>query len=149
MKVELTGDAKDGLMLMLKNYDTLAKAVAITHDRMEYVAKRLKKLEAKVSKLRTANTAGKASLDPLVRCDGCRFWESNIDNDNGLEVGICHRHPPQPIKGSGKTDTWEGYSQPFTTEVDWCGDHTPNAHPHGRAPARTVQGVVGNSGGEQ
>ena len=53
----MTGDAKDGLMLMLKNYDTLAKAVAITHDRMEYVAKRLKKLEAKVAKLRTANNA--------------------------------------------------------------------------------------------
>jgi len=25
---------------------------------------------------------------------------------------------------------------------------TPNAHPHGRAPARTVQGVVGHSEGQ-
>jgi hypothetical protein len=27
-------------------------------------------------------------------------------------------------------------------------EYRPNAHPHGRAPARTVQGVVGSSGSE-
>lgn len=96
MTVELTGDAKDGLLLMLKRYDELAKAVVVTHDRMEYVAKRLKKLEAQVAKLRTANApadgSGAPATDTLRR--DVRLWCPDCDREtdhdvSGLPVAEC------------------------------------------------------------
>ena len=51
MKVELTGEVKKGLMMMLDNYEDIAQVVVTTHKRMEYVAKRLKKLEARMEKI--------------------------------------------------------------------------------------------------
>jgi hypothetical protein len=68
MNVELTGEAKEGLVLTLQQYEDLAKAVVTTHARLEHVAKRLKKVEAQIAKLHKANmtitnTAANASLE--------------------------------------------------------------------------------------
>ena len=84
-------------------------------------------------KSKTTKAAGKASLDPLVRCCGsCRFWDEswmkeNIDRDETapeVDGGECRRFPP-PAERPGCE--WEGWCFPVTLRRDWCGEYSPNA----------------------
>lgn len=80
-------------------------------------------------KSKTTKAAGKASLDPLVRCGTCRWWDTswtseNIDQTAGdnYEAGECRRFPPTWTH----QDVMDEWPWPMTLRRDWCGEHTPN-----------------------
>ena len=75
-------------------------------------------------KSKTRKAAGKASLDPLVRCANCRYWEDGWDRYGDNEIGTCCRFPPVHVSGDGLDQ--ECWTNPRTCDNEWCGEHTPN-----------------------
>ena len=66
-------------------------------------------------------TRGKARLDPMVRCDSCRYWEENGEEDGGA-IGICFRFPPVLTdKDCGGAREW---NHPMTYDDSFCGEHS-------------------------
>ena len=105
-------------------------------------------------KSKTRKAAGKASLDPLVRCETCKYWDHYEDVeavDKGrTSYGRCRRYPaqymPDADDGDGE-DPWYKWNQPAMFNDEWCGEHTPNARPEPERSDRLVADV-GDSGGD-
>jgi hypothetical protein len=85
-------------------------------------------------KSKTRKAAGKASLDPLVRCGTCAFFHRFTKKPRKgmrLVYGECRRMPPRPDLAD---EFWNenkrvpaGWIFPRVHEEIWCGQHTPNA----------------------
>lgn len=56
----------------------------------------------------------------MASCNTCRHWR-RLDTAE-IEVGYCHRYPPQVIhdEGDGERDT-----MPQTGPEMYCGEHAP------------------------
>lgn len=64
------------------------------------------------------------------RCDRCNFYVE-VDEEDGLFFGECHRYPPQPVPphlvdhGWGANSYWAAacaYEGPVVMEDGWCGE---------------------------
>ena len=81
------------------------------------------------------------TVQPVVRCDSCRYWDKDCCLSDEMGCGVCRRYPPMT---SGKGD-WDLQSQ--TREDDWCGEYVsstsnPGLQGTGHLVDRTLQGVV-------
>lgn len=57
-----------------------------------------------------------------LACSNCIYWQS-YDDDNTTQ-GVCHRHPPTPLRSDGLQIT---SSFPVTRSDMWCGEHQASA----------------------
>ena len=70
------------------------------------------------------NGRGGDTMNSLVRCPSCRFWEDVGNRWEGFDLGICHRLPPvEDTSSIGDNPS----TQPTVTSGDWCGEFLPNA----------------------
>ena len=67
-----------------------------------------------------------------LRCENCKFWKPDDEDDADNSAGICRRHPP-----TVNAVTWGCYiflmkstssEWPEADAFDWCGEHTPNSY---------------------
>ena len=57
-------------------------------------------------------------------CKNCKFWKrgTNIsDGEKVIEGGLCLRHAPTMLSGSGSG--WSDQLWPATKPTDWCGEY--------------------------
>jgi len=52
-------------------------------------------------------------MQPIARCDRCRFWDIEAEEDRP-DRGWCRRRSPRIATGRAR---W-----PITREDDWCGE---------------------------
>ena len=82
------------------------------------------------------------TVDSLVRCDGCRWWNAQgPDAGDGWETesgptpfGECKRFPPTTVNDGEGTEPIARHD--YTLADDWCGEFTPNARNHDSSEAR-------------
>jgi len=72
----------------------------------------------------------------------CQHWEKGKERIEGSRLGRCTHG--KPVLSNAPFDQFEENC------IDCnCPSYEPNASLHGRAPARTVQGVVGSLDGDK
>lgn len=65
-----------------------------------------------------------------LRCENCKWWQADDEDDESNTGGTCRRYPPTVHAG-----TWGNYffllntkttQWPDADAFEYCGEHTPN-----------------------